>query len=234
MDGPKSGNGRISFLSTPSARRATRHRGRVQTRQDISIHALREEGDRQHRRHCPESRNFYPRPPRGGRHSSRGAWKAENQISIHALREEGDCRLLPPGSRILHFYPRPPRGGRPQTASHWTLTHRISIHALREEGDTALCCLYCQQDKFLSTPSARRATSWSVRRISQMPSNFYPRPPRGGRLGLRYEGDNAKVFLSTPSARRATVLTFGQSAGTLISIHALREEGDAGLYCRME
>ena len=34
----------------------------------------------------------------------------------------------------------------------------ISIHALREEGD-ALCCLYCQQGKkFLSTPSARRAT----------------------------------------------------------------------------
>ena len=25
-----------------------------------------------------------------------------------------------------------------------------------------------------------------------------------GDLGLRYEGDNAKVFLSTPSARRAT------------------------------
>ena len=60
-------------------------------------------------------------------------------------------------------------------------------------------------------------------------SDFYPRPPRGGRLdllqsslheimisihalreegnlGLRYEGDNAKVFLSTPSARRATLV----------------------------
>ena len=80
-------------------------------------------------------------------------------------------------------------------------------------------------------------------------SDFYPRPPRGGRLdllqsslheimisihalreegdlGLRYEGDNAKVFLSTPSARRATLVYGRQRRGKLISIHALREEGD--------
>ena len=60
-------------------------------------------------------------------------------------------------------------------------------------------------------------------------ANFYPRPPRGGRLldaevattfsaisihALREEGDyftitpktNEMVFLSTPSARRATML----------------------------
>ena len=35
--------------------------------------------------------------------------------------------------------------------------------------------------KFLSTPSARRATSRVVA-LSALPSNFYPRPPRGGRL----------------------------------------------------
>ena len=56
-----------------------------------------------------------------------------------------------------YFYPRPPRGGRLRSGipSRWGT--EISIHALREEGD--LCCLYCQQGKkFLSTPSARRAT----------------------------------------------------------------------------
>ncbi len=47
-----------------------------------------------------------------------------------------------------------------------------------------------------------------------------------GDLGLRYEGDNAKVFLSTPSARRATLVYGRQRRGKLISIHALREEGD--------
>ena len=33
------------FLSTPSARRATNYLRRVQYRREISIHALREEGD---------------------------------------------------------------------------------------------------------------------------------------------------------------------------------------------
>ena len=62
----------------------------------ISIHALREEGD--------------------------GATVAEAtakyEISIHALREEGDC---PTGHRRpswQNFYPRPPRGGRRTITYH--------------------------------------------------------------------------------------------------------------------
>ena len=35
-------------------------------------------------------------------------------------------------------------------------------------------------DLFLSTPSARRATS-GTRELSAVRANFYPRPPRGGR-----------------------------------------------------
>ena len=37
-----------------------------------------------------------------------------------------------------------------------------------------------------------------------MDSNFYPRPPRGGRLGSIIPRNAPAVFLSTPSARRAT------------------------------
>ena len=33
---------------------------------------------------------------------------------------------------------------------------------------------------FLSTPSARRAT-FTVKEVSTISKNFYPRPPRGGR-----------------------------------------------------
>ena len=55
------------FLSTPSARRATRSGARPQQLRHISIHALREEGDLLRRRRKPRSRDFYPRPPRGGR-----------------------------------------------------------------------------------------------------------------------------------------------------------------------
>ena len=79
---------------------------------------------------------------------------------------------------------------------------------------------------FLSTPSARRATGILFRPVMAA-DDFYPRPPRGGRLwlflwpvimvwisihALREEGDlgdaekanTALEFLSTPSARRAT------------------------------
>ena len=58
------------FLSTPSARRATRTRSRKFSGRCISIHALREEGDFFRRLRRPPNRNFYPRPPRGGRHDA--------------------------------------------------------------------------------------------------------------------------------------------------------------------
>ena len=79
--------------------------------------------------------------------------------------------------------------------------------------------------EFLSTPSARRATS---RRdtSSGYPANFYPRPPRGGRLIFYSYEMHVAEFLSTPSARRATLSSCSLSRTTEISIHALREEGD--------
>ena len=57
-------------------------------------------------------------------------------------------------------------------------------------------------------------------------TNFYPRPPRGGRLTqLGYDIASLK-FLSTPSARRATIVCKVDFTAWNISIHALREEGD--------
>ena len=99
----------------------------------ISIHALREEGDKGLTAQRRKNRNFYPRPPRGGRQRQPNhKGKRKNfyprpprggrpmaaflpgiyEISIHALREEGDCwRTLYPAA-MGYFYPRPPRGGR--------------------------------------------------------------------------------------------------------------------------
>ena len=84
---------------------------------------------------------------------------------------------------------------------------------------------------FLSTPSARRATlSFPTR--PRFLSNFYPRPPRGGRLTPPADRDEGWKFLSTPSARRATCARCAAVSGGHISIHALREEGDiASLAC---
>ena len=56
----------------------------------ISTHALREEGDTAYAREPLDKRDFYPRPPRGGRpwHTAEGCKIII--ISTHALREEGD------------------------------------------------------------------------------------------------------------------------------------------------
>ena len=63
-----------------------------------------------------------------------------------------------PKGQAQHFYPRPPRGGRPRLDIAKMRATGISIHALREEGDAAVVLEDYEETKFLSTPSARRAT----------------------------------------------------------------------------
>ena len=112
---------------------------------------------------------------------------------------------------VLDFYPRPPRGGR-------QVCDKINQNP----------------ERFLSTPSARRATShnlparvsWTIsihalreegdstsRRRKPERRHFYPRPPRGGRRKCIGEKCMAYEFLSTPSARRATRPSSGSSCG---------------------
>ncbi len=168
------------FLSTPSARRATRTSMGTTAGWRISIHALREEGDYMRMMQLlsnavflstPSARratsklfhsltrhdDFYPRPPRGGRPAGRTYGQQVLFISIHALREEGDrcCQKYCPGCR--YFYPRPPRGGR----------------LLRGELEPIGFL-------FLSTPSARRATVMRAVMLSVQPISIH---------ALREEGD---------------------------------------------
>ena len=132
--------------------------GELAVNVNISIHALREEGD-----DC-------------GTQGLR--WIA---ISIHALREEGDGRryfmglfnflfLSTPSARRAtfptskptrkqsYFYPRPPRGGRPtpsktgRRGGDFYPRPPRGGRPLKDDGLVAI-------KKFLSTPSARRATS---------------------------------------------------------------------------
>ena len=219
----------FQFLSTPSARRATARRFAGQCPDRISIHALREEGDPGFEQLLHDLHHFYPRPPRGGRqHRQRQTvWKdvflstpsarratfplvgdvGDHLISIHALREEGDPRLYRGTADAGDFYPRPPRGGRLEQQAAMSYNSAISIHALREEGDARTRAIMCLTFTFLSTPSARRATT-AYQRQTCSDTDFYPRPPRGGRpLALSLE-----------------------PCDQLISIHALREEGDWMFY----
>ena len=168
---------------------------------------------------------FYPRPPRGGR-------LKDSTIYLETY----------------NFYPRPPRGGRRECLNLGQGVLYISIHALREEGDVAGGQLLCSATKFLSTPSARRATFFLAFLCTSIIISIH---------ALREEGDPfasprrspVYSFLSTPSARRATSYAifrvylhlyfyprpprggrragdFRVRAGADISIHALREEGD--------
>ena len=144
----------------------------------ISIHALREEGD--------GTSWSWRTLPCISIHALREEgdiqarlFAAHDDISIHALREEGDDNDVDKFIASFDFYPRPPRGGRPTSVgcvTFWFL--------------------------FLSTPSARRATSRgreagrrtaiSIHALREegdghqtvnimIAVDFYPRPPRGGR-----------------------------------------------------
>ena len=128
----------------------------------ISIHALREEGDLS----LSEARDQV------------------RLISIHALREEGDLASLSKSAKAVGFLSTP--SARRATGFHpCTPSVRvISIHALREEGDMRN-----------SRPKGQA-------------QHFYPRPPRGGRPKPTHPRKKAHQFLSTPSARRATILGF--------------------------
>ena len=102
-----------AFLSTPSARRATKSPLPCHGRRKISIHALREEGDLRAAASALEILLFLSTPSarRATRQRRHGLHLPD--ISIHALREEGDFREIGGKGSLTHFYPRPPRGGRP-------------------------------------------------------------------------------------------------------------------------
>ena len=82
-------------------------------------------------------------------------------------------------------------------------SQQISIHALREEGDDLRAAML-------------------VRNLY-----FYPRPRVGGpRPRCRLVGPNP-FFLPPPAGRWATPPKTSAASDHLISIHALREEGDS-------
>ena len=123
----------------------------------ISIHALREEGDSISISVAFAFFRFLSTPSARRATGREPEYEYKVTISIHALREEGDLQVSAVSRSDFYFYPRPPRGGRRQTS---------------ESKPSSI--------KFLSTPSARRATS-APRASGLARKNFYPRPPRGGR-----------------------------------------------------
>ena len=167
------------FLSTPSARRATLF---------IVAHECRK-------------KDFYPRPPRGGRLDGKSKkQKIDQFLSTPSARRATEVRPL----------------GRKRFG--------ISIHALREEGDPSFPSWIFTQRNFYPRPPRGGRRRQTVRESKT--GNFYPRPPRGGRPLADEQIAAINEFLSTPSARRATCWRSAAVPPLMISIHALREEGD--------
>ena len=259
------------FLSTPSARRATEDIlvSRLKARY---FYPRPPRGGRLQK--CKKlgtiGKHFYPRPPRGGRPPTRGAVAViryfyprpprggrrqqlfQKRMARKKFLSTPSARRATLGKPVIitsgyNFYPRPPRGGRLDRSHQLLTTINISIHALREEGDSQCSHSNLHGTKFLSTPSARRATAvptlsqeWmqisihalreegdrNRRNVSNTHQHFYPRPPRGGRRRSDCLCSVVLQFLSTPSARRATSNINDAKKLLDISIHALREEGD--------
>ena len=102
----------------------------------------------------------------------------------------------------------------------------ISIHALRAEGDRA--DFVCVPRNFISIHALRAEGDDSLVDAGSCQTDFYPRPPCGGRRRPKSSFLCEEVFLSTPSVRRATGIVKVDASDYNISIHALRAEGDSG------
>ena len=129
------------------------------------------------------------------------------EISIHALRVEGD--LISFADRLGKI--------------------DISIHALRVEGDIRYAGI--DYGVRISIHALRvEGDDRSANRVRGSFRYFYPRPPGGGRLMQKLCDKMGMEFLSTPSGWRATVRGQAGYCKGLISIHALRVEGDCLLF----
>ena len=213
------------FLSTPSARRATRAEKAAEAAREISIHALREEGDLPWLSLCsaigkflstPSARRatdapliwatslmyFYPRPLRGGRRFRPCSYTAPWYFYPRPLRGGRQPSVSAPGCNYI-FLSTPSARRATGESCHRGCRRDISIHALCEEGDPRLMRRRTPRQRFLSTPSARRATPpWCVP-CSQRCISIHALCEEGDDAGINTER-LSWIFLSTPSARRAT------------------------------
>ena len=125
-----------AFLSTPSARRATKRGAVAGDDVVISIHALREEGDGSCTGTALSCGYFYPRPPRGGRQpTANDSGLALLFLSTpSARRATGHVLTVQRGGKVFLSTPSARRA-----------TVSANMAALTFQA-------------FLSTPSARRAT----------------------------------------------------------------------------
>ena len=171
----------LSFQSPPSGGRATPDLSAIALpSSDISIHALRGEGDARRSYHGNDNYNFNPRPPWGGR--LLGFFMRTRLKIFQSTPSVGRATQ----NKIIASFTRPkfqstPSVGRATKRKQPNQSSTdISIHALRGEGD---CPDWQHTDPQIY---------------------FNPRPPWGGRHSRFCGVVRYPIFQSTPSVGRAT------------------------------
>ena len=112
-----------------------------------------------------------------------------------------------------------------------TEASKISIHALREEGDLVRLCRKAPVPNFYPRPP--RGGRLFPQTCCKLIDYFYPRPPRGGRPHRRLPVwlVLCHFYPRPPRGGRLRLLS-SSWIWPAISIHALREEGDGGILFR--
>ena len=125
------------------------------------------------------------------------------------------------------FYPRPPGGGRRSTG-RCRHRRRSDFYPRPPGGGRHSSALLLRRRRaFLSTPSGWRATTTRTD-LPMFLKNFYPRPPGGGRLEQK-QRLLAESVISIHALRvEGDICTKPFCWPRWISIHALRVEGDPG------
>ena len=191
------------FLPTPSARRATPYCATHTVAVAISTHALREKGDGRN--------NDYKSNQRISTHALREKgdfrityiWYSNVCISTHALREKGDTLgEYYIGTYTISTHALREKGDPPERIDN--IASQISTHALREKGDLRKPKRPQTRQKFLPTPSARRATTLTSPPVARYRA-FLPTPSARRATFCSIMLPAVALFLPTPSARRATL-----------------------------
>ena len=191
-----------SFLSTPSARRATLFLAHKYGNA-LYFYPRPPRGGRPAITSMQRTKGyFYPRPPRGGRLPDLVYMERREGISIHALREEGDGMITVvtdvvreflstpsarrathmerfPAGMDLYFYPRPPRGGR-RLILH-TAVPSFYFYPRPPRGGRRFPWRPRDGCPCISIHALREEGDHLMIAVYSSHIHFYPRPPRGGR-----------------------------------------------------
>ena len=127
---------------------------------------------------------------------------------------------------LSNFNPRPPWGGRRRLPASDLRQGKISIHALRGEGDSDIQTT--RRQSHISIHALRGEGDVAFENDTPVIVAFQSTPSVGrATIDLMRKTEVKDEFQSTPSVGRATKINSTCIAEIIISIHALRGEGDS-------